>query len=223
MLNGNRAVRSQGGTPRSGHSSKSAFLRSEAWHAAISAGDGNRHGHPDEALARLSAEVEVTARTFSGTITFTSDGKTLKVTTEREGGNPSRRRGGLSDTTPRRPIGSASQHQHGDVAALDALPGGPSVRRPSSAPKAKGQFKSCEGLIDIYGIGPRLSRTSSRLHHRGAQSDCYRCHRRRLAPELNGESSPFYQASPKALEGAVLALTLCDNARRTCKEKMKSG
>ena len=146
----------------SGHSSKSAFLRAvKPKYAAISAGDGNRYGHPDEeALARLkSAEVEVYRTDLSGTITFTSDGKTLKVTTEREGSDPFGEAVAVSagtETSPA-PSGVRININTADAAALDALPGvGPSRAAAIVAHrKQKGQFKSCEALIDIYGIGPK--------------------------------------------------------------------
>ena len=144
----------------SGHSSKSAFLRAvKPKYAAISAGEGNRYGHPDkEALGRLqSAEVKVFRTDLSGTITFTSDGKTLSVTTEKEGGDPfagavvHTQAGETGGTGPRININTA------DAETLDQLPGvGPSRAAAILAHrKQNGPFKSCESLIDIYGIGPK--------------------------------------------------------------------
>ena len=155
----------------SGHSSKSAFLRAVIpKYAAISAGDGNRYGHPDEeALARLrSAEVEVYRTALSGTIAFTSDGKTIKVTTQRDGGDPfgdavaSATDVETSADAPHAPSGGQQSGSRvnintADATTLDTLPGvGPSRAAAILAHRKKnGPFKTCESLIDIYGIGPK--------------------------------------------------------------------
>ena len=146
----------------SGHSTKSSFLRAvKPKYAAISAGDGNRYGHPDEeALARLkSAEVEVFRTDLSGTITFVSDGKTVTVTTEREGGDPFGN-AVVSEAAPEAtngPSGARININTADAAELDGLPGvGPSRAAAIVAHrKQTGPFKSCDSLIDIYGIGPK--------------------------------------------------------------------
>ena len=147
----------------SGHSSKSAFLRAvKPKYAAISAGKDNRYGHPDEeALARLkSAEVEVYRTDLSGTITFTSDGTTLKVTTQREGGDPFGDAVASVDSAPAVPAqsgGTLININTADATVLDGLPGvGPSRAAAILAHRKKnGPFKTCEALIDIYGIGPK--------------------------------------------------------------------
>ena len=147
----------------SGHSSKSAFLRAvKPKYAAISAGKDNRYGHPDEeALARLkSAEVEVYRTDLSGTITFISDGTTLKVTTQREGGDPFGDAVASVDdasTVPAQGGGARININTADANALDGLPGvGPSRAAAILAHRKKnGPFKTCEALIDIYGIGPK--------------------------------------------------------------------
>ena len=61
-----------------------------------------------------------------------------------------------TDASPA-PSGARVNINTADAAALDALPGvGPSRAAAIVAHrKQKGQFKSCEALIDIYGIGPK--------------------------------------------------------------------
>lgn len=56
-------------------------------YAVISCGAGNSYGHPNkEALKEISRYTDKIYRTdISGTVTFTSDGKELSVSTEREG------------------------------------------------------------------------------------------------------------------------------------------
>ena len=164
----------------SGHSSKSSFLRAvKPKYAAISAGKDNRYGHPDEeALARLkSAEVEVYRTDLSGTITFISDGKTLRVTTEREGGDAFGDVVAAADEheAASQPAGRRININTADAAALDGLPGvGPSRAAAILAHRNKnGQFKSCESLIDIYGMAPRPWRTFARFApQRRPPSDC---------------------------------------------------
>ena len=132
-------------------------------YAAISAGNNNRYGHPDnEALDRLrSIGVEVLRTDTAGTITFISDGKTIKVQTERDGGDafagvPT---GEGSSRPSSAPTGSGSvvNINTATAAELDSLPGiGPSRAADIlTHRKRKGPFKSCDSLIDIYGIGPK--------------------------------------------------------------------
>ena len=143
------------------HSSTSSFLRAvKPKFAAISAGANNRYGHPDpEALARLRhAEIEVHRTDQAGTITYISNGKSVKVRTERDGGDPF---AGASQTashdSPAPASGDAVNINTADTAGLDSLPGvGPSRAAAILAHRKKnGPFKSCEDLIEIYGIGPK--------------------------------------------------------------------
>ena len=74
----------------SGHSTSDSFLRAvKPKYAAISAGAGNRYGHPDpETLQRLaSAEVEVHRTDIAGNITFISSGRSISVRTQKQNAN----------------------------------------------------------------------------------------------------------------------------------------
>ena len=151
------------------HSSQDAFLRAvQPKYAAISAGVDNRYGHPDpEALGRFKrAEIEVYRTDLSGTITFTSDGSTIKVTTEREGTDPfagaTLEAGGHpvamhANAPSASPVGSTININTADAATLDQLPGvGPSKASAIVAfREANGPFAACSDLQRVAGIGPK--------------------------------------------------------------------
>ncbi len=147
----------------SGHSTTAGFLRAvKPKFAAISAGAGNRYDHPDDAaLNRLrSAEVDVHRTDTDGTITFTSDGNSIKVSTERDGGDPFV---GVSvsddpgEETAASVVGNKININTADATALDALPGvGPSrATAILDYRKKNGPFKTCDSILEVYGIGPK--------------------------------------------------------------------
>ena len=143
------------------HSSTSAFLRAvKPKFAVISAGQNNRYGHPDDAvLARLrSAEAEVHRTDTEGTITFTSDGKTIRVATEREGGDPF---AGVAQADPATDFDTHDNAKvninTADESELDTLPGvGPSrATAIIDYRKKHGPFDRCDDIMEVYGIGPK--------------------------------------------------------------------
>jgi len=143
------------------HSSTASFLRAvKPRYAVISAGRNNRYGHPDDAaLARLrSVEAQVHRTDTEGTITFTSDGKTIRVSTEREGGDPF---AGVAQADPdfdQETTDNAKVNINtADESGLDTLPGvGPSrATAIIDYRKKHGPFKSCNDIQEVYGIGPK--------------------------------------------------------------------
>ena len=145
----------------SGHSTSDSFLRAvKPRYAAISAGAKNRYGHPDEdTLARLaSAGVTVHRTDTEGTITFTSNGKKVSVSTAKKA--PSAGPGDAAHA--HKPLHTDETGGPGainintaDVAALDQLPGiGPKKAAAIIAYRTQyGPFGNCGDLQRVYGIG----------------------------------------------------------------------
>jgi len=153
----------------SGHSTSDSFLRAvKPRFAAASAGLKNRYGHPDEhTVARLaSAGVTLHRTDLEGTITFTSDGKKVSVSTAKEApstGPGATVLGGYAVHGDEPPLHTDETDAPGavnintaDEAALDQLPGiGPKRAAAIIAYRTQnGPFGSCGDLQRVYGIGP---------------------------------------------------------------------
>jgi len=154
----------------SGHSTSDSFLRAvKPKYAAISAGSGNRYGHPDpETLQRLaSAEVEVHRTDLEGNITFISSGRSVSIRTQKAvEAPPIDTKASVPTTDPLSPdtedtmspaTGEPININRADAASLQRFHGiGPSKSAAIVADrKANGPFDSCSDLQRVHGIGPK--------------------------------------------------------------------
>ncbi len=152
----------------SGHSTSASFLRAvRPKYAAISAGSGNRYGHPaTETLRRLEdADVQVHQTATDGNITFISSGRSVSVRTQKT--NVAERRSTVAsretparDTQPTH-VSSASSEtiniNSADATDLQQFHGiGPSKSAAIIADReANGPFSNCDDLQRVHGIGPK--------------------------------------------------------------------
>jgi len=152
----------------SGHSSSDSFLRAvKPQVALISAGSGNRYGHPDpEAIQRLqSAGIKIHRTDLEGTITVSSNGRKFSVQSSKEAltvpKGPSSRNSTPEPKTHASPIKSspagAVNINTASAAEMDSLPGiGPSKAAAIIAYRIQnGPFQSCDDLEQVYGIGSK--------------------------------------------------------------------
>lgn len=148
----------------SAHSTSDSFLRTvKPRYAAISAGAGNRYGHPaPETLSRLkAADVEVHRTDIEGNITFISSGrsvsirsqKTAPVAKEASESDPTKIEAVAATTTPGEPININAA----DAIALQQFHGvGPSKSSAIVTDRTtNGPFSSCADLQRVKGIGPK--------------------------------------------------------------------
>ena len=161
----------------SNHSTSDSFLRAvKPRYAAISAGLKNRYKHPGEdTLARLSrAGVTVHRTDLEGTLTFTSDGRKVSVSTSKKAPtlDPEATVAPISDAphphTHEQPLLATDEAvgpdavniNSADAAALDQLPGiGPKKAAAIVSDRTQnGPFESCGDLQRVYGIGPATVR-----------------------------------------------------------------
>lgn len=165
----------------SGHSSSDSFLRTvKPQVALISAGAGNRYGHPDpEALQRLqSAGIKVHRTDLEGTITVSSNGRKFSVESSKEARTvtntpiphnsvPAPETNAGPNKPP--PMGAVNINT-ASAAEMDSLPGiGPSKAAAIIAFRIQnGPFKSCDDLDQVYGIG---SKTVAGLRNKCSTGD----------------------------------------------------
>ena len=171
----------------SGHSSSDSFLRAvKPQVALISAGAGNRYGHPDpEALQRLqSAGIKVHRTDLEGTITVSSNGRKFSVTgsqkapalqTKPTSASHSASKANASTggniRAPSAPASAGAVNINtASAAEMDSLPGiGPSKAAAIIAFRIQnGPFKSCDDLEQVYGIG---SKTVAGLRNKCSTED----------------------------------------------------
>jgi competence protein ComEC len=153
------------------HSTSDSVLRAvKPRYAAISAGAGNRYGHPaPETLERLErAEVEVHRTDIEGTITFISSGRSISIRSQRKPSTESVAEASTTESHPT-PIqhtvvasatvatGSPVNVNTADSTGLQSLHGiGPSKSAAIIADRtANGSFSSCSDLQRVHGIGPK--------------------------------------------------------------------
>ena len=150
------------------HSTSDSFLRAvQPQVALISAGSGNRYGHPDpHALRRLErAGVAIHRTDQRGTITVTSNGKTFSVTAD---GEAPRNQEASAEATALKPddakpaptpsmAANPVNINTATAAQLDGLPGiGPSKAAAIVGFREQnGPFKNCSDLTAVYGIGAK--------------------------------------------------------------------
>ncbi len=158
------------------HSTSDALLRAvKPKYAAISAGAGNRYGHPaPETLSRLErAGVEVHRTDLQGTITFISSGRSISIRSQRDATAPNVAKADKAATVvPAQPAPTTTVHHTASpttgsastvnvntasAAELESFHGiGPSKSAAIIADRAaNGPFSSCSDLQRVHGIGPK--------------------------------------------------------------------
>ncbi|MGB0639617.1 MAG: MBL fold metallo-hydrolase, partial [Myxococcota bacterium] len=156
------------------HSTSDSVLQAvQPKFAAISAGAGNRYGHPaPETLARLErAEVKVHRTDLEGTITFISSGRSISVRSQR---TPSEQTVAATVNTETKPSPAAHTHAAPSASAVTAATGNSvNINTASAADlqsfhgigpsksaaiitdrEANGPFSSCADIQRVHGIGP---------------------------------------------------------------------